>query len=152
MSYKITNTALDHTKRFLHRTASKMQMEPVLAGRRLRIRSSMVISDELFEHNKPNLELYRSWGVLDWKKDGEEKATVVEPTVPSESKKDPSLIPPMQPENATPVPESKAAEAAADSTGGIFAPPASEPPVKASPDAKTQLAKSTFKGKKQEGG
>lgn len=72
MSYKIKNTALDPTKRFLHRTASKLQMEPVLAGRRLRLRTSMVISDELFEHNKPNLNLWKGWGVVDWEKVGEE--------------------------------------------------------------------------------
>lgn len=72
MSYKLKNTALDHDKRFLHRRASKMQMEPVIGGRRLRIRQSMVISDELFEHNRANLELWQRWGVVSWEKVGGE--------------------------------------------------------------------------------
>lgn len=72
MSYKLKNTALDHDKRFLHRKASKMQMEPVIGGRRLRIRQSMVISDELFEHNRANLELWNKWGVVSWEKAGGE--------------------------------------------------------------------------------
>jgi len=72
MSYKLKNTALDHDKRFLHRKASKMQMEPVIGGRRLRIRQSMVISDELFEHNRANLELWNKWGVVSWEKVGGE--------------------------------------------------------------------------------
>lgn len=80
MSYKLKNTALDHTKRFLHRTASKMQMEPVIGGRRLRIRSSMIISDEIFEHNKANLALWRGWGVVDWEQVGGEKS-VEKPSV-----------------------------------------------------------------------
>lgn len=82
MSYKLKNTALDPSKRFLHRTAHKMQMEPVIGGRRLRIRTSMTISDELFEHNKPNLELWRKWGVVDWEQEGGEKkpeTPVIEP-------------------------------------------------------------------------
>lgn len=72
MSYKLKNTALDHDKRFLHRTASKMQMEPVIGGRRLRIRQSMVISDELFAHNLATLILWRGWGIVTWEKVGGE--------------------------------------------------------------------------------
>ena len=83
MSYKIRNTALDHDKRFLHRRAHKMQMEPVLAGRRLRLRSSMVISDENFDHNKANLELYKRWGVVTWEKVGGEGEQVESDETPA---------------------------------------------------------------------
>lgn len=102
MSYRIKNTALDHTKRFLHRRAHKMQMEPVLAGRRLRLRTSMVISDELFEHNKANLELYKRWGVVEWEQLGGDGKPAM---------KDPSgELPVLAPEDKTPVPAQKAVE------------------------------------------
>ncbi len=87
MSYKLINTALDHTKRFLHRTASKMQMEPVIGGRRLRIRSTMIISDEIFEHNKANLALWRGWGVVDWEQVGGEKSKAETPKKKSHASK-----------------------------------------------------------------
>lgn len=135
MSYKITNTALDLNKRFLLRKAPKLQMEPVLAGRRLRLRSSMVISDELFEHNKANLELYKGWGVVEWEKVGEAKAEAEPPKPPivTDPPADTVLEVPPAPPAETPPSE-----------------PKSEEPTKV--ESKTQPGKSAFKGKKQEGG
>lgn len=101
MSYRIKNTALDHNKRFLHRKAAKMQMEPVIAGGRLRLRSSMVISDELFAHNKANLELWKSWGVVEWEKVGEEKAPVVDV---ENDKKPEETAPPASTDTSPPAP------------------------------------------------
>jgi hypothetical protein len=155
MSYRIWNTALDHTKRFLHRKASKMQMEPVLAGRRLRLRSSMTISDELFDHNKANLELYKGWGVVDWERVGEEKKPVVDVEADTDAKKQPPSveIPALMPEDDPP-------PAPPTETPSYLEPPALDTPIsfdedtKASPPAETTSKetkpqpKSPFKGKK----
>lgn len=67
MPYKIWNTMLDHTRRFEQRRAPKMQEAPVIAGRRLRIRTSMILTDFEFSTNRATIELCKKHGVLDWK-------------------------------------------------------------------------------------
>lgn len=127
MSYKLKNTALDHAKRSLHRVAPRLQMEPVVAGRRLRLRASFVISDEVFEHNKANLELWKKWGVVDWEKIGEAK----QPEAKVE-------------ENEAPPPVVQAI------THEEIIPHHSETPPAETPPSETKLQpKSPFKGKKQ---
>jgi hypothetical protein len=130
MAYKIWNTALDHTKRFLHRRAAKMQMEPIVGGKRLRIRSSLVLDDAVFEHNKTNLELYKSWGVLDYEQVGGEKKVEKEP----KKEKAPELKKEAAP--AKPAEETKPESPPAETT-----PPSSE-------ETKPQ-PKSPFKGKQK---
>lgn len=105
MSYKIKNTALDHTKRMRLRTAPKMEMEPIIGGQRLRLNSTMTISDELFDYSKTNLELYKSWGVIDWEKIGGES----EKKDPETDKKDPEGEP-KKVEDAPPEPPPPPAE------------------------------------------
>jgi hypothetical protein len=83
MSYKVWNTALDHSKAILRRRAPKLQMEPIIAGIRLRIRQSMVITDEQYVVNEPNLKLYKSWGVLDFSQIGGEVVVIESPSGPS---------------------------------------------------------------------
>lgn len=152
MSYRLKNTSLDHTKRFLHRRASKMQMEPVIGGRRLRIRSSMLISDELFEHNKANLELWRGWGVVDWERIGEGGAQVGD-QVPS--KDDPWYTPdtaknvieksPTEAGHAHPHAQAEMPAAPSDP----FAMPQESTPAETTSKETRPQPKSPFKGKKQ---
>lgn len=142
MSYKIKNTALDPSKRFLHRTAPKLQMEPVIGGRRLRLKSSLVISDELFEHNKANLELWRKWGVVDWETSGEAK----QPEVKVEGDVAPPLvvnsIPPEDP-----IPPTQPTEVPT-SVENPPPPTPETPPAETSSEDTRPQPKSPFKGKK----
>ena len=71
--WTVTNTTLDHTKSMLMRRAPKLVMEPVIAGQRLRLRSSLVLSDAQFEHNRADLEKLSGQGVLDFKQMSQDK-------------------------------------------------------------------------------
>lgn len=61
---KVTNTALDPSKAMLHRRAFKMEMEPTIAGRRLRLRSSMLLNELQAEVNKEYLKFLEGQGVV----------------------------------------------------------------------------------------
>lgn len=62
--YKLTNVSLDPRYAMQRRVAPKMLMEPQIAGKPLRLRSSLVLTDELFAHNRGEIELHRQHGVL----------------------------------------------------------------------------------------
>ena len=64
MPYKITNVALDHRFAAKRARAQRLQMEPIVAGKRLRLRGSVVLSDKLYEHNKKVLKECCDAGVL----------------------------------------------------------------------------------------
>lgn len=62
--YRITNTALDYSREMLRRTASKMVMEPMIATKRLMLRSSMELSDILYGRNKEEIDRHVKHGVV----------------------------------------------------------------------------------------
>lgn len=62
--WKVINSTLDHTKRFLHRRASKMVMEPVIAGQTCRLRSSIMLTDVQKANNEAYLAHLVSQGVV----------------------------------------------------------------------------------------
>lgn len=64
MPVKITNVSLNHEHAMKRRTASRLQMEPVIAGERLRLRSSRILTDEQYEINKKLLEDNVNGGVV----------------------------------------------------------------------------------------
>lgn len=49
---RVKNTALDRTKTHLHRVASKLHMEPIVHGQRLRLGDSTDLSEEVYQRNK----------------------------------------------------------------------------------------------------
>lgn len=64
MPYKITNVSLEHQHSLKRRTATRLQMEPLVAGKRLMLRQSITISDEQYEINKADLEQYVKDGIV----------------------------------------------------------------------------------------
>ena len=66
MPWKLTNVALDPTYAQKRRmaTAARLEMEPVIAGNRLRLRQVVTISDRLYEANKTRIDLFEKMGVL----------------------------------------------------------------------------------------
>jgi len=149
MPYKIWNTALDPSCRLAQRKAAKMQMEPVIAGRRLRLRESMEISDKLFEINKGNIELNKKHGVVDWKKVGAEKAPAEAKKVEPDKK---PVTPPAPPataksEESPPAPPVEASMPAPVVEKKEEAPPAETPSAPVEPEPHH---KSPFKGKKKQ--
>lgn len=52
MPYKVTNVSLEHQHALKRRMASRIQMEPVIAGKRLLLRQSIVLTDEQYNVNK----------------------------------------------------------------------------------------------------
>lgn len=64
MPYKITNVSLEHQHTLKRRMASCLQMEPIVAGKRLMLRQSTTITDEQYKINKDNLAKHISDGVL----------------------------------------------------------------------------------------
>lgn len=62
---KIKNTALDPSKSLLHRTASKMEMEPMINGQRLRLRTSVDVPEEWANKNRDYLEKLIKQGVIE---------------------------------------------------------------------------------------
>ncbi len=63
-SCKITNVATDHAYALKRRMASRLEMEPYIAGERLRLRTSRILSDEQYETNKDLIALHENNGVL----------------------------------------------------------------------------------------
>jgi len=62
--YRVTNTALDYSKDLLHRRAAKMVMEPTIAGQRLRLRSSLLLTARQMEANKDFLRELQEKGTV----------------------------------------------------------------------------------------
>lgn len=101
MPYKITNVATDHRFAALRARASRLQMEPIVAGKRLRLRSSVVLSDEQFKHNEANIKKACDDGVITVDnlsgakappKKEETPAPAPEPVKAEEPKEDPALV------------------------------------------------------------
>ncbi len=62
---RIKNTALDPSKALQMRQASKLEMEPMINGQRLRLRTSMDVPDAWAQKNKDYLEKLWKSGVID---------------------------------------------------------------------------------------
>ena len=124
MPWKITNTVLDPSKAMLQRRAPRMTTEPLIAGKILRLRETLVISDEAYEANKGHIEHCVQQGVISAEQVGGEKKA----PAPAEKKPEPEAEP--LPEALPPTP-----------------PVAAEPPSE--PDPKKPTAPK--KGKKRRG-
>jgi outer membrane biosynthesis protein TonB len=64
MSWKLTNVSLNPSYAMKRRTASRMEMEPVIGEGRIRLNQSVEISDEAYEVNKAKITLCVNHGVL----------------------------------------------------------------------------------------
>lgn len=62
--YRLTNTALEPSKANRVRIAPKLEMEPTIAGQRLRLRTSRILSQAQFDNNKAFLEKLEAQGVV----------------------------------------------------------------------------------------
>lgn len=109
MSYKIVNVSLEHQYALKRRMSAGIQMEPVIAGQRLLLRTSRILTDEQYEINKANLDKYVSHGVVTVTCLNKEVGTTVVPLqMPNpikeqidESKKAQAIEPPPPPVAAT---------------------------------------------------
>ncbi len=87
MPYKITNVSLDPAYELKRRQASRLQMEPVIAGGRLLLRQSRILTDEQYAANTDWLAENVRNGVLKVEKvDGEGKVTDEKPVTPEPPK------------------------------------------------------------------
>lgn len=73
MPVKITNVSQDPAYALKRRTASRLQMEPVIAGERLRLRQSRILTDEQAAANTDWLAECERAGVIIVERDGETK-------------------------------------------------------------------------------
>lgn len=64
MPYKIINASIHHQHALKRRTATRLYMEPLVAGKRLMLRQSVVISDEQYALNKADIDQYAKDGVV----------------------------------------------------------------------------------------
>jgi hypothetical protein len=64
MPWTIKNVSLDPAYAMLRRKAAKMDMEPVIASKRVRLRQQITISDELYSVNADRIALHKKNGVL----------------------------------------------------------------------------------------
>jgi hypothetical protein len=62
---RVKNTANDRTKSLLHRTAAKLEMEPVVNGYRLRMGSSVDIPEEVYDRNRAHFDKLIKDGVIE---------------------------------------------------------------------------------------
>ena len=65
MTVRLKNTALDRLKHVQHRTAPRLEMEPSIAGARVRLNSTLDITDESYAQNKALIDGHVNHGVLE---------------------------------------------------------------------------------------
>jgi len=116
MPWELENVALNPTHAMKRRVAPRMEMEPTIAGVRIRLRQKLTISDESYATNKVRIDLCVKQGVLTAKRSGsqapkQESTAPVAPTpeAPVEAPEEPETTPepPPLPE---PVPEFQPSE------------------------------------------
>lgn len=136
MPYKIVNVSLAHEHAMKRRSAAKMHMEPVIAGQRLLLRSSRVLTDEQYNANEARLKEFEAHGVI----------TIHPMTVekPIEKKVEKKAEPPVMKEKLPPAPPAPPAPEPAKSES--TPPPASAEVPPPPPPAPEQPRKD---GKKQ---
>jgi len=110
MPWNLKNVSLDPAFAARRRSAAKMDMEPVIAGTRIRLRQQVTISDELYEINKVRIAQCIAHGVLTAKESGAQGAAkpapVAKPAPKPEPLPAPELSPtpaPFEPDEETPV-------------------------------------------------
>lgn len=64
MPYKVTNVSLEHQHSLKRRTATRLQMEPIIVGKRLLLRQSVLLSDMQYLINKDILDQCVKDGVI----------------------------------------------------------------------------------------
>jgi hypothetical protein len=92
MPVKITNVSLDPAYALKRRQASKLQMEPVIAGDRLRMRQSRVLTDEQVAANKEWLAELERAGVVKMESD----QAAAPPSPPAPAPEPPKMEKPMK--------------------------------------------------------
>jgi len=80
--WKIVNTSMDRSKALLHRTAPKLEMEPMIGGNRLRMQQITAITDHQHELNKEQLERLVRSGVITMEKVSDDKPKPVKAEPP----------------------------------------------------------------------
>lgn len=120
MPWNLKNVATDPLRAMGRRMSSKLEMEPVIGGRRIRLRQSITISDKQYEINKTRIERLVKGGVLEAYQEGGPKKKVDQDPEPKVSKSDSESV--EKPEATEPAPEPPKQEKPA-----VPAPPA--PPV-----------------------
>jgi hypothetical protein len=149
MPLKITNVALDPAFALKRRMAksARLEMEPLIAGQRLRLRQSMTISDEQFRNNEERLHRYWDMGVIHIEEasdrpSGAAPKAPAPPPLPKIEEPEPEPVTLPEPEPELPVtvePEIEWEE-----------PPAEEPEPEPAPAPKaTKKKKSSKKGSKK---
>lgn len=112
MPIKINNVSLDPAFAMKRRMASRLQMEPVIAGERLRLRQSRTLTDDQVAANVQWLAELERGGVISIEKDGSIPLDVLLPTPPPppapvpEPKKEEFVLPPESPPSPPAPPES----------------------------------------------
>ena len=81
--FKVTNVSLDPDPKYeiKRRQASRLEMEPMVNGERLMLRSSVEISDEDFKRQEGELRRHWDSGVIEVTKGGGEKLQSKAPEV-----------------------------------------------------------------------
>ena len=92
--WKVTNTTTDRTKSLLHRSAPGFSMEPMVAGRRLMMGKSTMITDAQYKIDKTRLDQMVQYGMIELTNEAGEKAV----TPPVEVEKVPEVVPEILPE------------------------------------------------------
>lgn len=65
MPYLVKNTFLDKTKTHRHRIAPKLQVEPVIGGKKLKLRSQIVLTDDEHAASEKLIKELEAAGVLE---------------------------------------------------------------------------------------
>lgn len=100
MPWNLKNVALDPAYAGKRRIAAKMDMEPVIAGKRIRLRQQVTISDELYEINKVRIDTCVKHGVLTAASSSPDKKAA--PVAAPEPELEPELEPVPEPEEKEP--------------------------------------------------
>jgi Fe-S oxidoreductase len=109
MPWTLKNVALDPAFAMQRRIATKMEMEPTLAGVRIRLRQQITINDEMYERNKVRIVRLVAQGVLTAVSSSPAKKPAPPETVAPEPTPAPEPAPAPAPAPA-PLPESQSGE------------------------------------------
>lgn len=109
MPWNLKNVALDPAFAGKRRTAAKMDMEPVIAGTRIRLRQQVTISNELYDVNKDRIDACIKNGVLTAVPTEPSKLSPVEAAAPEPPAPEPPPLPELLAPEPEPTPEPESA-------------------------------------------
>lgn len=109
MPWKITNTVLDPSKAMLQRQAARLSTEPMVCGKVLRVRDSMVITDAQYEASKASIEAMCAQGAISAEPVGGTTKAKAEAPAPPPPAPEPEPEPAPEPE-PEPAPEAAPAD------------------------------------------